>query len=94
MFTNDQQASGIGVVIGLGMAARGGSMAPLEVFSPLMRDIAHITPHAWGNDAFAELVRRHAGLIDILHELGVVVAMAAGLLGLAVWRLRHALTTG
>jgi ABC-2 type transport system permease protein len=91
-FSNDQQASGIGVVTALGLAALGGAMMPIELFSPTMRQIAHITPHAWALDAFAELVRRGGGLFDILPELGVLAIYALVLLGLASWRLRVAIT--
>lgn len=91
-FSNDQQASGIGVVLALGLAALGGAMMPIELFSPTMRQIAHITPHAWALDAFAELVRRGGGLFDILPELGVLAIYALVLLGLASWRLRVAIT--
>lgn len=92
LFSNDQQASSVGVMLGLGVAALGGSMAPLEVFSDTMRDIAHVTPHAWANDAFATLVRHDGGLFDILPELGILAAMAAALLALATWRLRLVMT--
>lgn len=93
VFENDEQASSIGVFAGLGVAALGGSMAPLEVFSPLMRDIAHLTPHAWANDGFAELVRRHGSVLDIVPELAVLVAMGAALIALATWILRRSLTS-
>ncbi|MGB7861072.1 MAG: ABC transporter permease [Acidimicrobiia bacterium] len=89
---NDQQASGVGVILSLGLAALGGSMLPSELFSPTMQNVAHITPHAWALDAFAELVRQDATTIDILPELGVLILYAAVLLGLAGWRLRVAIT--
>lgn len=92
LFENDQQAGSIGVFVGLGLAALGGSMAPLEIFSPLMRDIAHATPHAWANDAFAELVRRHGTLLDIVPELAVLLGMGVALIAVATWRLRRAIT--
>ena len=57
-----------------------------------MRTIAHFTPHAWGNDAFAELVQRNGQVVDILRELAVLAAFAAVLLSLATWRLRKAIT--
>jgi ABC-2 type transport system permease protein len=57
-----------------------------------MTTVAHITPHAWALDAFAELVRRDGAVVDILPELGVLTAYAAVLLLLAGWRLRIALT--
>ncbi len=91
-FSNDQQASGIGVVLALGLAALGGAMLPIELFSPTMRQVAHITPHAWALDAYAELVRRGGGTLDILPELGILIAYAVVLLGLASWRLRVAIT--
>lgn len=92
VFANDQQASGIGVMVSLGLAALGGAMFPIELFSPSMQRIAHVTPHAWALDGYAELVRRGGTTLDILPELGVLAAYAAVLLALAAWRLRVAIT--
>ena len=91
-FSNDQQAAGVGVMIALGLAALGGAMFPIDLFSPTMQQIAHITPHAWALDGYAELVRRGGTTVDILPELGVLFAYAAVLLALAGWRLRIAIT--
>jgi len=91
LFRNEQQAVGISLLLGLGLGALGGCMVPLEVFSPTMRQVAHITPQAWGNDAFARLVGHGASIIGILPQLGVLAAYAAVLLALATWRLRHVL---
>ena len=91
-FKNDQQASGIGVMLSLGLAALGGAMLPLELFGPTMQQVAHLTPHAWALDGFAELVRRGGTTVDILPELGVLSLYAAVLLILAGWRLRVAIT--
>jgi ABC-2 type transport system permease protein len=67
-------------------------MVPIEFFSPTMRTVAHITPHAWAIDGYAELIRRDGGIVDILPELGILLAYAAVLLGLASWRLRGTIT--
>ena len=91
-FSNDAQAAGIGVLLGLALAAVGGCMLPLELFSDTMQRVAHVTPHAWAMDGFAELVRRDGGLVDILPELGALSGFALVLLVLASWRLRVALT--
>ncbi|MEO3859647.1 ABC transporter permease [Acrocarpospora sp. B8E8] len=88
----EQQAIAVGLFLGLGLGALGGSMAPLEVFSPPVRIAAHFTPHAWASDAFAELVRRGGGLADVLPQLGVLAAFAAVLFALGTWRLRRTLT--
>jgi len=91
-FNNDQQAGGVGVVVSLGLAALGGCMLPIELFSPTMTRVAHLTPHAWALDGFSELIRRDGTVADILPELGVLTAYAAVLLLLAAWRLRVVLT--
>jgi ABC-2 type transport system permease protein len=92
VFSNDQQAAGIGVVLSIGLAALGGCMVPIELFSPTMTTVAHFTPHAWALDGFAELLRRDGSVVDILTEVGVLALYAAALLGIASWRLRMVIT--
>ena len=93
LFRNEQQAIGVSLLLGLGLGALGGCMVPLEVFSPVMRRVAHVTPQAWGNDAFARLVGHGASIAGILPQLGVLAAYAAVLLTLAAWRLRRVLSS-
>jgi ABC-2 type transport system permease protein len=93
VFSNDQQASSVGVFLGMGLGALGGCMLPLAMFTGVMRTVAHLTPHAWTIDAFSQLVQHDGGLGDILPNLAVLAGMAAALLTIASWRLRKALTT-
>jgi ABC-2 type transport system permease protein len=67
-------------------------MVPLEVFSPAMRRVAHTTPQAWGNDAFAKLVGHGASIAGIAPQLGILAAYAAVLLTLVAWRLRRVMS--
>lgn len=90
--TNVNQAGGLGTMLGLSLSALGGCMAPLDIFNDTLRTIAHVTPHAWANDAFADLTRRDGGLVDVLPEVGVILLFAAVLGGLASWRLRVTIT--
>jgi ABC-2 type transport system permease protein len=92
VFDNDEQAGSMGVFLGLGLAALGGCMVPLEIFPDTMQTIAHITPHAWGLDGFAELIRRGGTVGDIGLELLVLAGFAALFLALGTWRLRAKLT--
>jgi ABC-2 type transport system permease protein len=92
LFRNAEQAGGVAVMLGLGLAALGGCMLPLQLFSPTLQKVAHITPHAWAVDGFAKLVQEGGGLGDILPQLGVLAAYAAVLLLVASWRLRVAIT--
>jgi ABC-2 type transport system permease protein len=91
LFRNEQQAAGISLLLGLGLGALGGCMVPLEVFPPTMKRIAHLTPQAWGNDAFSKLVGHGASVTGILPQLGALALFAAVLLSLAAWRLRRVL---
>ena len=92
LLRNEQQASGVALILGLGLAAIGGSMVPLQVFPETMQKIAHITPHAWANDAFVQLVGNGASITAIVPQLAVLAGFAAALLVLATWRLRRVLT--
>ena len=93
LFKNDQQAGGVGVILGLGVAALGGCMIPIEFFSDTMTKVAHITPHAWALDAFAILVREDGTIADITLELAVLAAFAVVLITIAGLRLRRSMTT-
>ncbi|RSM97572.1 ABC transporter [Nonomuraea sp. WAC 01424] len=87
-----QQAVSVGLLAGLGLAAIGGAMVPLDLFTGPMRQIAHLTPHAWALDGFAELLRGNGTVADVVPQLGVLALFAAALLALGSWRLRAALT--
>jgi ABC-2 type transport system permease protein len=90
---SEQQAGGLGILLGIGLGALGGSMVPIELFSAPMRAVAHLTPHAWASDGFAELIRHGGGLADVLPQLGVLLAYAAVLFAIGVRRFRKALIT-
>ena len=89
---NAQQAGSLGVFFGLGLAALGGCMVPLEVFPPVMVTVAHVTPHAWAIDAFGKILGHQGTVADILPQLGVLAAYAAVLLAAATVVFRRKLT--
>jgi len=90
---NPDQAGAFGVFAGMMLGALGGAMVPIEVFGEPMRTIAHVTPHAWAIDGFRALVFEHAGIVGILPQLTVLVAMGGALLLLASWRFRRTLAS-
>lgn len=94
LFRTEQQVNGVGLLLSLGLGVLGGSMMPLEFFSPELRTVAFLTPHGWANDAFAVLLLEGGGPGDILVNLGVLLAYAAVLLALGTWLLRRALLSG
>ncbi len=95
LFSNVAQASGIGILLGLGLAALGGCMVPLqvfEIFAPTMYHVAHITPHAWALEAFSKIVQLQGHVSNIIPDLAVLIGYAIVLLGAATWLLRRTLT--
>jgi len=92
MFGNEQQAGGLSIFLALVLGALGGSMVPLEVFPETVRRIAHLTPHAWANDAFAELLRFGSGAPEIALELVVLFTYGSVLVLMAAFVFRHRLT--
>jgi ABC-2 type transport system permease protein len=89
--SNEHQAQPIGLLLGLGLAALGGSMAPLEVFPATARAIAHVTPHAWANDAFSKLLKHGGNLLSVLPQVAVLLAFASTAIALAVWQMHRTL---
>jgi ABC-2 type transport system permease protein len=85
----EQQAIAIGLLLGLGLGALGGCMVPVELFSPAMQTVARLTPQAWAISGLSEVIRHSGNLTDILPQLGVLLAFATVLTGLATWRLRQ-----
>jgi ABC-2 type transport system permease protein len=91
-FSSEQQAGGFAIFGALMLAAVGGSMVPLEIFPDTMVTVAHFTPHAWGNDAFATLIRHNGGVADITTELVVLTTYGMALVALASAVFRRSLT--
>ncbi len=90
---NAEQTGALGVFVGLGFAALGGCMVPIDLFPPFMVTIAHVTPHAWAVDAFDEVLRHGGAVGDVMPELGVLAVYAVVLLGAASMVFRRRLTT-
>ncbi len=94
VFKTDQQAGGVSIMVGLGLALLGGAMVPLELFGTTMRRIARLVPHSWAVDGYAVLMRHGGKLVDVLPQLGVLVVFAVVLFALAAWRFRAGLAEG
>lgn len=89
---SEAQATAISLGAGLILAAVGGCMQPLDTFPPVMRAVAHVTPHAWALDAFTTVIRGDGGLGDIAVELAVLGGAATVLLAAATYRLQRSIT--
>ena len=86
LFRTPEQATAVGPVVGIAFAMLGGCMWPLSIVSSTMREVGHVTPHAWAVDAWTALLARHGTLASIGRELAVLAAFAAGFLVIATRR--------
>jgi ABC-2 type transport system permease protein len=92
VFSNDpDQASAMGVLLGMALGALGGAMVPLEVFGQPMRTIAMLTPHAWAIEGLRAVALRGAAVGDVVIELLALGLFATALIALGVWRFRRLL---
>jgi ABC-2 type transport system permease protein len=92
--SNPSQGGALGPGLGLVFGLIGGTMVPVDVFPPVMRSLAHLTPHAWAMDAFRAIQLQGAGISGILPELGVLAGFATVLVALAGYRFRRLMASG
>jgi ABC-type multidrug transport system permease subunit len=82
--TSEGQANGLRNLIGLTLAPLGGAWWPLEIVPNFMQRIGHLSPVAWAMDGFHELIFNQGGLIDVLPEVGILLAIAVVLFGIGI----------
>lgn len=71
------QASGIGVMITMALAALGGAWWPIEITPEWMQTLALIIPTGWAMDAMHNLVNFAYGPASVLPQLLVLLAATA-----------------
>lgn len=81
--TTDQAATlgGVGNIL---LAALGGVMVPRFVMPETMQHIAGFSPMAWGMDGFLDVFLRNGNVIDVLPEAGLLFALGAIAITLAL----------
>jgi ABC-2 type transport system permease protein len=85
----ENQAVGISNFMALTLAPLGGAWWPLEIVPDFMVTLGHISPIAWAMDAFHDLIFFNGGLVDVLPEVGVLVAFTVVFVAFGVWQFRY-----
>ncbi len=80
-----EQATVIGGVGNILAAALGGIMVPRFVMPETMQRWTELSPMAWALDGFHAVILRHGGAADIAASCAKLLALAAALLGAALW---------
>ncbi len=88
---NPDQASSLGVFLGLSLGALGGCMIPFQTMPGVMQQIARFIPHSWALLGLQSLVRDGGGIGSVLPNLAVLVGFGVVLMSLASWRFRKAI---
>lgn len=83
------QAANLSTLFGMTLAPLGGAWWPLEIVPDFMKTIGHLTPVAWGMDAFQEMMFYGGTLADIAPMLGVLLGMAALFFAFGLLRFRY-----
>ena len=86
------QASSMGVFVGLAFGALGGCMIPFQYMPQAMQSFARLLPHSWAVLGLQSLIRDGGGLGSVLPNVAVLAVWAVGSMALAAWRFRKAIT--
>ncbi len=82
--TTERSATSLAILSALVLAPLGGSWWPLFITSPLMQQLAKVTPHAWANDAFNRLLLFGADTPSVLPNVAALLGFTV-VLGGAGW---------
>jgi len=90
--TSSRQAGNLGIILGLVLAAIGGcipmSSEPLPRVEGFMGTLARLTPQGHALDGYYTLLAENGTLLQILPEVGILLAIGLGLFLVATWRFR------
>jgi ABC-2 type transport system permease protein len=79
-------ASGLATFLVLTMSACGGAWFPISLMPPVMQDVAKFTIVYWSMEGFTQVLWAGKSFTQILPTVGVLWAIAAGVMALALWR--------
>lgn len=88
---NPDQASSVGIFLGIALAALGGCMIPIQTMPEAMQQLSRFIPHSWALLGLQSLIRDGGGIDTVAVNLAVLTGFAVVLMGLAVWRFRKAI---
>ncbi len=87
-----EQTQSVGIPLGIAMGMLGGALWPLQFVPDWLRQLGHVTPHAWAMDGWVAVVFEGGGVGDIAVELAVLAAFATVSTAVAAMALRRAVT--
>ena len=86
---NENQASGLSILIGMLTALLGGCWYPLELFPAAVQNIVKVLPTTWAMQGMLDVGMRGADVTGILPEAGVLLGFAAVFFLVGLLRFRY-----
>jgi ABC-2 type transport system permease protein len=83
------QSAGVALLISLTLAPLGGAWWPLSIVPAWMQTLGKISPIAWSQEAFNQMIFNGAHLIDILPYVGVLLVFAVVFFAFGVSRFKY-----
>lgn len=83
---SQEAAMGLATLLVLTMSACGGAWFPVSFMPPFMQELAKFTITYWAMDGFAQVLWAGKSLMQILPTVSVLLAITAGMMGVAIWR--------
>jgi ABC-2 type transport system permease protein len=81
-----EAARGLGTLVILLMSAIGGAWFPISIMPEYLQRISKLTLVYWSMEGFQQVLWANASFGEILPTLGILAAIAAVVMGVAVWR--------
>jgi ABC-2 type transport system permease protein len=72
-----RKTGGVIVPILIVGALLGGCMFPVDLMPPFLRGLSYFVPHSWALTGYQNLMVRGQGLVQVLPQIGVLLAFAA-----------------
>lgn len=89
MVRTQAQSAGVSMLISLTLAPLGGAWWPLSIVPSWMQTLGKISPIAWSQEAFNQMIFNGAHLVDVLPYVGVLLVFAVVLFAFGVSRFRY-----
>lgn len=86
---NAQAASGLATLLVLTMSATGGAWFPIGLMPEFMQTVGKFTLVYWSMEGFSRVLWAGDSFFKILPTVGILLAIATGVMALAIWRLNR-----
>ena len=84
--SSQEAAMGLATFVVLTMSACGGAWFPISFMPPFMQQIGKCTVTYWAMEGFAQVLWAGKSFVQILPTAGVLAAISAGMMAIAIWR--------